>query len=630
MGNVSLLTFVSFVLPVVGQFIYLVSLEGGGPNDADDWLDKNLRRLTALVFLSTVTFTLALCISVWHKSSVKSILWTLFCLSLLVVVTNHGSTVQQHGAYNLLGFFFFFLPEIFIVSVMRCSFSFFRTRVFLRYKRVLLAVGVVLLLFFSYILLSSSSNWGDGLFARKMEPSYKACPISYPVISWDQIYESTIGKAYSYWAWRRCPAVPQFSTPSSNNTVTIDCPADRSASYTVLPLLEGRLGRFMGIYVQERTVVNKYNGPFPLETDAAIATCGADHNVHITCNRNPDVIERLTSPKNGHQHSPSPLAGAVPNIIFVFVDAVSRSAWHRKFSSTLAFLEGLKNSPNAEVFQFLRFHSIAHKTRDNSRAMFTGNIEDPFATIWELIDDKYVTGIVDNTCHEWSANYLFGRSSIADHRLNSLWCTPEYNGNGRMESYNLLRGPWSAQRRCIAGQLVHDLAFKYANLFLDAYKDQQKFLLLKFTEGHEPTGMIVGMLDDPLATFLSTLDFNTTALIMVSDHGLHMGPLFSFGLTSQLESLLPGWFMVLPKWWLGGTRSQILMENEQALVSPYNIFATVLEIAGFDIPTKVSTRSHFAQSVASHNLVANSCLSAGIPQHLCLCEVHPSTNLVPL
>eukprot|EP01105_Mastigella_eilhardi_P010648 TRINITY_DN2480_c0_g1_i1.p2 TRINITY_DN2480_c0_g1~~TRINITY_DN2480_c0_g1_i1.p2 ORF type:complete len:130 (-),score=37.28 TRINITY_DN2480_c0_g1_i1:48-437(-) len=129
--------------------------------------------------------------------------------------------------------------------------------------------------------------------------------------------------------------------------------------------------------------------------------------------------------------------------------------------------------------------------------------------------------------------------------------------------------------------------------------------------------MVVGMLDEPLSRFLHGLDLNRTGVVLVSDHGIHTGILWNFGFYStHLENKLPGWYMALPRWWLDtrpGAR-QNLEHNEQALVTPYELYATLLDLGGY---TKKDVKF---KSVVSDQVAARDCDEAKIPRTYCRCH----------
>ena len=102
---------------------------------------------------------------------------------------------------------------------------------------------------------------------------------------------------------------------------------------------------------------------------------------------------------------------------------------------------------------------------------------------------------------------------------------------------------------------------RYLDQFWNNYRDVPKFAVAAFTEGHEGTSEVVGLLDEDIYQTLSnsSLSLNDTIVLMgeyflynavcqcpyaclVSDHGLHMG--LYFGLQTEsalLENALPMW-----------------------------------------------------------------------------------------
>jgi hypothetical protein len=90
-------------------------------------------------------------------------------------------------------------------------------------------------------------------------------------------------------------------------------------------------------------------------------------------------------------------------------------------------------------------------------------------------------------------------------------------------------------RRCMRGKYVHSYVFDYLQQFWDNYAGMPRFALAMFNEGHEGTGEVIGLVDDDLHEFLSSEyesgGFDNTAVFFLSDHGLHMGPFYMFGVT---------------------------------------------------------------------------------------------------
>ncbi|KAH3743723.1 type I phosphodiesterase/nucleotide pyrophosphatase [Pelomyxa schiedti] len=659
------------VLPVFGQTLYIFSLRGGSPDDdPEDWVQSNLPQLFLFVVLSSLTFVFGMMGSLFissKKVSALLVLWYLFCLGTIMGLSNHESTIQSHGAYNAVAFLCLAIPEGATAILVRLLITHE-----LKFRCPKTSFVALCLVFILSVIITSHSrdDWDRGLFDASLQRKH-ACSIHTPVVSWDRIWEDSVVKAYSMWSWRSCEEQPIIATLNySSQLLTIHCPTDfhGDAKYSLLPVVEGQLGSRMISWATPKIVwQTHYGGVINMRKyDSIVVQCGSYRNLVLNVPRNKKAVARVQShnssaqrdfyaqleenqktahttyqvkhnapkPPSRHpvlssQYVPRSTKLKVPNILVIYLDSISRNSLIRKFPHTMRFFEQVRNNATnnlggpsvADAFQFLRYHSIGRTTRHNARAMFTGDpYESQLMTIWEILQDDYVTGIIDNTCAEWSAKYLEGRSAIADHRLSAIWCLPEYAGL-RGESFDLFTGPWSLQRRCLVGEQVHNRVFEYINLFRKTYVDVPSFLLVKFTEGHEPSGSVIGMIDKPLSQLLQTVDLNSTAVILLSDHGLHMGILWSLGLSSSiLENKLPGWFMLLPKWWTEGRNSAdgiFLQENEQALVTPFNIFGTLLDLAGRDPPPRCSS---YCQSAISYDLPDRNCPGAGIPDKFCGCS----------
>jgi len=57
--------------------------------------------------------------------------------------------------------------------------------------------------------------------------------------------------------------------------------------------------------------------------------------------------------------------------------------------------------------------------------------------------------------------------------------------------FGVKKGASSVYRRCVYGKDTNYFPMEYGEKFLDAYKNDKKFLYLEFTDGHEITSEIV-------------------------------------------------------------------------------------------------------------------------------------------
>ena len=129
----------------------------------------------------------------------------------------------------------------------------------------------------------------------------------------------------------------------------------------------------------------------------------------------------------------------------------------------------------------------------------------------------------------------------------------------------------------------------YTREFIDLYDGKNPwFFRSSYIEGHESSSEVLGLMDDDLEKFFSSLSEDTlkrTAIFIVSDHGLHMGFSFVFSNQGFTEHKLPMFTSFIPERFLEKYPElrKNLDENEQKLISAFDIYATFRDILDFDI-----------------------------------------------
>ena len=88
-------------------------------------------------------------------------------------------------------------------------------------------------------------------------------------------------------------------------------------------------------------------------------------------------------------------------------------------------------------------------------------------------------------------------------------------------------------KKCLFGKDMFQYALEYLESFWITYFNQHKLFLFQSIEGHEPTGQLIGYYDEIVYNFFNKFYnkgyFNDTAIILFSDHGMHLtGPLYLF------------------------------------------------------------------------------------------------------
>ena len=229
------------------------------------------------------------------------------------------------------------------------------------------------------------------------------------------------------------------------------------------------------------------------------------------------------------------------NILFIFIDAVSKNHFRRKFPMTSELLSKYlitdindinNNMNNITTFQFLKYNNFRPSTQVNILPMFYGESmksQKGTSLIKYFKEKGYITGGSENICHkelflleqDKNKNVVF---ESFDHENFAMFCDPNYNPpNNRV---SLFKGLFSMLRRCLYGKDTFDWVFEFGYQFLEKYKNERKFLRLGFIDGHEGTMEAIKYLDNSLYNFL---DFyiknyftNSTAIFIASDHGENM------------------------------------------------------------------------------------------------------------
>ena len=274
------------------------------------------------------------------------------------------------------------------------------------------------------------------------------------------------------------------------------------------------------------------------------------------------------------------------NILFIFIDAVSKNHFKRKFPLTSNLLSKYlitnindeensekNNLNNINAYQFLKYNNFRPSTQVNILPMFYGESmksQQGTSLIKYFKEKGYITGGSENICHkelflleqDKNKNVVF---ESFDHENFAMFCDPNYNPpNNRV---SLFKGLFSMMRRCLYGKDTFDWVFEFGYKFLEKYKNERKFLRLGFIDGHEGTMEAVKYLDDSLYKFL---DFyiknyfsNSTAIFIASDHGENMVSIHHLLNSDEFlyERTLGTFFLLLPKIYEKPKRDYLFEKN---------------------------------------------------------------------
>ena len=288
------------------------------------------------------------------------------------------------------------------------------------------------------------------------------------------------------------------------------------------------------------------------------------------------------------------------NIIFLYMDNLSRVHFYRQYQKTKSFLqqffkyEGFNpkiEGQNFHAFEFLKYHKFDQATLNNAIPMFSGEYFNGNNSIISIVKDfkeyGYMTCNVQDICHKelMRIGPLNGYRYIEfDHEYSSPKCDPNIYNIG----YGIFKGENGILRKCLYGKENFEYNIEYAKQFWEKYKDNKRFLRIVNTYAHEYSGEKSKYADDILFNFLKDLYFNgqmeNTSVFIVGDHG-YVG---LFGLYKVLHSndwnielALPIFIIITfdKKNTTYYNQYTEMIKNQQNLITPFDIFYTLRNIA---------------------------------------------------
>ena len=321
--------------------------------------------------------------------------------------------------------------------------------------------------------------------------------------------------------------------------------------------------------------------------------------LEIKVNRNETLIKEKLKNINNTKNEPVKF----DNILFLYIDSISRVQFLKRMPLTTKVLEKYYSDDITNLkdekymtFQFLKYLNFEVKTTMNTVPMFAGapyfNFENnPIkgTHITKYLNKHgYITAFGAEQCTKLLFDLEPGsidHVSIEpfDHEINEIFCDPNYVYPDKF--FNNLRGMNSVTKRCLYGKETYKHLFDFGEKFLKAYEDYPRiFLRLAFIQAHEATLEVIKYMDKDLSIFLS--DFiekyydKNSAIFIVSDHG--NGMTMFRGEDWLKEISFATFFMMLPNNPNNNININIIRENEQKLVTPYDIYNTLLDMIGFN------------------------------------------------
>ncbi|KAL4463269.1 hypothetical protein ABPG74_007270 [Tetrahymena malaccensis] len=592
------------VISVIFSILFLASyysLKEKCPYDSDHTCLKEFIFPKLFVWISKVLFNSSATVIQFHILVSKST-YTLipaygFLQSLYFFIFNDNTINLQYymggiNAIHIIIFVFLFLVYGLIRVWVIC---------FKKYKWICFLGNVsfiltIMILFYYRSIVHGCDYWSKGINGE-IETNQSSCNILVPQFCWYKIthqwqdlsllfptcenasnsqdYKLKIDQFFSpyvnnlpFIAFKNLNSVPEFNRTDEEIQATV---YRSSKGYSSL----------------EQAFSDKYDVVFDRN----------EQKYHIDVQFNQTLSEQRK--KIASDSSSKPLS---KNILLIFIDAVSRQSMHLKLPKTVEWFEkrsrmhsyvpenkqSEEDKKKSQSFEFYKYNSLKPYTYDNLQNLMYGSMlrdvevseEEKLNSIVEEIKQKgYVTGHSSDQCQTLSLSFDFEtigliNSSRYDHETQSYACDPNFQDPE--SKFGLFQGPYSITRRCLYGKTMAEYPLDYAKSFFKKYQDNQKFMHLEFSYGHEGTGEVINYLDDPLSTFLEEMTdeglLKDTTVILFSDHGLHMQGIFYLLQLRNvfIEINLPGLFINVPPELNEKYGDQIAL-NQQNLVSIKNL-----------------------------------------------------------
>jgi len=572
---------ISYILWII---FYKASLIGGNLN----YIKDHLFKIGMLLFISFLFYSVALwCIAFLKiQKRIKVILYIFMGLSLVgAFYYDHGEFFDYHGMYNFMVFC------LFIIILDTLSLVLYKWYVFVGLKKFLIQFAIFLVclsLILFFILRHFINIWGNGFLNKKIENGDKLCKVDRPIPWFD-----LLPIRQNFWTGSQSCSREEifdayFDSQNEKKFTITGCPKDYPMTYMIIPETRNMTYSEKKEHVMREVVnsrmeskVYKYTEPVALpDVEAVLAKCGEQDKLVVR------LADRRVKPVKGPQPKDK------LNILLIYIDAMGRRQFFRNLPKTQKIMESLHKSGKMHLNQFFRYGVVGFNTNANSLGLFAGVqwIKGKRGLpIWEdYRNNGYVSGETDDHCEDWDRQYNNRTTVSFDHELIAPFCLPEYHDRTGNPHGNF-KGAYSILRRCLTGRYVHKYGIDYTKDFIKTYDGTNPwFFRASFIEAHEGTASVLSLMDDDLVDLFESLSdeaLDRTAIIMMSDHGLHMGLCFLFTHQGFVEHKLPFLATLIPERFLKEYPElrKNLDDNEQKLISAYDIYATLKDLLNFDI-----------------------------------------------
>ena len=538
-------------------------------------------------------FSVLLC-SIITILSINGIIFKIYLLIELIIyiiffIVYKGSDLDEHGSYNTMAFIFLFPFISFEIEIIYLFIKSIKNK---NNKLKYFCIFILIFPFFYYIYGTNKGckEWDYGLNNIKIKNNKNEdkCYIQKPKKCFIYLFDGFFD--ISLITGRKCKASKKEKTvllsflPKNVENLT---------EFAYPNTIKFPFGDMQNPkYLQNYIFKNIYN---PKDKKAEYYTENPEIILKFDKNGKGKITMKITPNETlikERRELSKKSKSKIKNILIMYIDAISRNHFKRKFPLTSKLIEKYlykKNEKKKEKtklnsFQFLKYHNFKAITQKNVIPMFYGNSDKELNQI-NILEQIKKNGFITAQSIDLCSLELYdlGRYynedvpwSKFDHENQVLFCDPNYNNPD--DNFNPFNGPFSIIKRCLYGKEVNDYVFDYGYQFLNVYKNEKKFLRLGFQEAHESSLELIKYIDlkfrNFIQFFIDNFYDNDSIIFIISDHGNNMVSLHNLIKSNDyfIEKTLGTLFIFVPNNDIFDNYFENLYYNQQKLVTPYDIF----------------------------------------------------------
>jgi hypothetical protein len=588
-----------FTLILLSAFLYVLSLEGCHETQTHCLVNLNPQFFHKISFyLITTSFIIAFVFVFTYFNYIKKIhsITCLIIFSYLTLIHDIGGDLAHHGSYNRL--ILYILIVIFICLILLTKITiYFLFKKFYKFIILCLLLVILAILYLNYKLTNSCQNWTAGLNGMQIDNDLTTnkCKIVNPNYCWQNILDGLLdisgllNESCDKFRTGERAELMKYLDKKFHNSYNLGYPITTKFSWINESKFEFFTKLVYDRYVDLDKDIVDYSMSEP-EITLHFNMTNKLGKINMRIPKNETLVkERKEIIKN------ETLPPITKNILFVYVDSISRPHFLRKMKKTSTWIENYLKSNNEAnsshvAYQFMKYHAFIFFTQLNIQPMFYGQSmynKNGTTLIRHLKKNGFITGHSNNICsrelYDLEDGYIDNLEyEDFDHENIALFCDPNFfNLENPFTPY---MGPYSIKKRCLYGRNTFEYVLEYGEKFWETYIDERKFLRVAFQDAHEGTGEVAKYLDEELFTFLDKFEkrgwLNDTAIFFVSDHGNNMIGFYNIYNCEDfiMEKTLASLFLLMPKEKVTTQFNTTLTNNQQVMVTPYDIHNTLLNL----------------------------------------------------